>query len=189
MNYNIRKANPKDAITIAELMFFAMSEILYEFIGERNEEKSKLFLSHLITTDNNQYSYQNTWVIEYDDKIAGSFTLYDGGKLNELRQPVIELLNENYNRQINPQDETEAGEYYIDTIAIFPEFRGKGLGNIVLDYIIEEFAHQQNVTLGLLVDFTNPKAKKLYESKGFKVVGEKQLMSENHEHMQYKKGA
>lgn len=189
MEYTIRKANREEAKTIADLMFFAMKDIVFDFIGEQNEEKSKQFLSELIAQENNQYSYQNSWILEFENQIAGSFTIYNGEQLDELRQPVLDLLKDKYNRVIHPQDETEAGEYYIDTIAIFPEFRGKGFGNSILDYIIEEFANKKGLTLGLLVDFTNPKAKKLYESKGFKVVGEKQLMRENHEHMQYKKGA
>ena len=49
--------------------------------------------------------------------------------------------------------------------------------------MIEEIAIKQNNVLGLLVDFDNPNAKKVYERKGFKVVGEKMLMNENHENM------
>ena len=54
-----------------------------------------------------------------------------------------------------------------------------------MDYLIKEISIKQNNVLGLLVDFDNPNAKKLYEKKGFTVVGEKMLMNENHEHMQY----
>lgn len=188
MEYNIRKAKYTDSTIIAKLMFYAMADIVFDFIAEKDEEKAMRFLDELIATDNNQYSYENTWVVEVQDKIAASFTLYDGAKLNELRKKVLDHLKTNYKREITPEDETEAGEIYIDTIAVFPEYRGKGLGNYILDFIIGEFGHKQGETVGLLVDFTNPKAKKLYESKGFKVVGEKSLMSKNHEHMQYKKG-
>ena len=95
-------------------------------------------------------------------------------------------MRTDYKQDIHPQDETQEGEIYIDTIAVSENFRGKGIGTEILDYLIEELANKQNKTLGLLVDFTNPNAKKLYERKGFKVVGEKMLMNENHEHMQYK---
>lgn len=188
MNSTIRKANREDASIIAQLMFFAMSDILFDFIGEKNETKAKKFLEELIRKEDNQYSFQNTWILELENEIAASFTLYDGGKLDQLRQPVLQHLKTNYHRDIFPEDETQSGEIYIDTIAVLPQFRGKGLGNKILDYIIEEFALKSNQIIGLLVDFTNPKAKKLYETKGFKVVGEKQLMQENLEHMQYKKG-
>lgn len=183
------QATPQDKTAIAQLMFYAMKDIVFDFINEQNEEKSIDFLQQLIEQSNNQYSYENVTLVKDNDEIVGAFTLYDGSELDELRKPVLELLKDKYNRVITPQDETQAGELYIDTIAVYPHFRGKGYGGIILDYIIEEYAHQKEQTLGLLVDFTNPKAKKLYEAKGFKVVGEKQLMSENHEHMQYKKGS
>lgn len=184
-----RPATPQDRSVIAQLMFYAMRDITFDFIGEKNEEKALDFLEQLIENPNNQYSFENVTLLHDQNEIVGAFTLYDGGKLDELRQPVLNLLKEKYQRDIQPQDETEAGEIYIDTIAVFPQFRGKGYGSVILDYIIEEYAHQKGETIGLLVDFTNPKAKKLYADKGFKVVGEKQLMSENHEHMQYKKGS
>ena len=188
MNYTIRRAKPNDSAKIAQLMYYAMADIVFDFLGQKNEDNAIKFLEELVEQDNNQYSFENTFVLEIEDNIAASFTLYEGGNLEKLREKVLTHLKTNYNRTINPQDETEAGEIYIDTIAVFPEYRGKGLGNIILDYIIEEFANKQAKNVGLLVDHTNPKAKNLYESKGFEVVGEKSLMSKNHEHMQYKKG-
>lgn len=183
----IRKALASEAETIAELMLFAMKDIAFEFIGEHNELKAKEFLTALIRSPKNQYSFENTWVLTQNNQIAGSFTIYDGSKLTELREPVLAYLAQYYNQSFIPQDETESGEYYIDTIGVFPKFRGQGLGHKILDYIIKEFAEKEHKTIGLLVDINNPKAKKLYDSKGFKVVGQKQLMSENHLHMQYKK--
>ena len=106
--------------------------------------------------------------------------------MHELRKPVLELLKKDYKQEIYPQDETQAGEIYIDTIAVSENFRGKGIGTEILDYLIEELVNKKKLTLGLLVDFSNPSAKKLYERKGFVVIGEKMLMNENHEHMQYK---
>lgn len=182
---NFRKATKQDASSVAKLMMLAMDKIVFDFIGEKNDEKGTLFLENLIQQENNQYSYQNTIVVEYDNQIAGCTTFYDGGKLEELRKPVLDILKSSYNQVINPQDETQAGEIYIDTIAVSPDFQGKGIGSKILDYLIEEIAIKQNNVLGLLVDFDNSNAKKLYERKGFKVVGEKMLMNENHEHMQY----
>ena len=182
---NFRKATKQDASSVAKLMMLAMDKIVFDFIGEKNNEKGTLFLENLIQQENNQYSYQNTIVVEYNNQIAGCTTFYDGVKLEELRKPVLDILKSSYNQVINPQDETQAGEIYIDTIAVSPGFQGQGIGSKILDYLIEEIAIKQNNVLGLLVDFDNPNAKKLYERKGFKVVGEKMLMNENHEHMQY----
>ena len=166
-------------------MMLAMDKIVFDFIGSDDEEKAVSFLEYFVQQENNQYSYQNTIVVEYDNQIAGTTTFYDGGNLVELRKPVIEYLKTTYNQNILLQDETESGEIYIDTIAVSPDFQGKGIGTKILDYLIDEISHKKNQTLGLLVDFDNPNAKKLYEKKGFVVVGEKTLMSKNHEHMQY----
>lgn len=185
----LRKARKEDALTIAKLAMLAMADIVYEFIGEKNEDKAISFLTELAEMENNQYSFENVTIFEYENILAGFCITYDGANLVTLRKPVLDLLQKKYNQKINPQDETEAGEIYIDCIATFPEFRGKGIGNFILDHLIEEIGNKHNKTLGLLVDFTNPRAQKLYESKGFKVVGEKTLMKENHFHMQIKKGS
>ncbi len=182
---NFRQATKEDAASVARLMMLAMDKIVYDFIGENNYEKGVSLLENLFRETNNQYSFENTYVVEFEGQIAGATTFYDGGKLDELRKPVLEVLKNEYNKTINPQDETQAGEIYIDTIAVSPDFQGKGIGSKILDFLIEEIAIKQNQTLGLLVDFDNPSAKKLYEKKGFVVVGEKTLMSEHHEHMQY----
>lgn len=183
---NFREAKKEDATSIAELMMLAMDKIVYDFIGRNDYNEGILFLKKLIEEKDNQYSYQNTIVVEYDNQLAGTTTFYDGGKLHELRKPVLELLKKDYKQEIDPQDETQAGEIYIDTIAVSENFRGKGIGTEILDYLIEELVNKKKLTIGLLVDFSNPSAKKLYERKGFVVIGEKMLMNENHEHMQYK---
>lgn len=181
---NIRQATQEDSKQIAEIMILAIDEIIYSFIGEEDLEKSISFLEQLIKQKNNQYSYTNTIVVEIDNKIVGTSTYYDGDDLYKLRLPVLQLLKSKYNRKINPEDETGKGEIYIDTIAISQDYQGKGLGSKILDYLIEEIVHKEKKTLGLLVDLRKPSAKKLYERKGFKVVGKKSLTDIEHEHMQ-----
>ena len=190
MEIIIRKANTADANKIAKLMLFAMDKIVYDFIGEKNENKALNFLVELIKKDHNQYSYQNITIFENgNNEVVGMTNIYDGAELHKLRNPVLKLLKEKFNQEIHPQDETEPGEFYIDTIAVFPEYRGYGIGHKILDYIINEYAINQDKNIGLLVDLDNPNAKRLYTNKGFIKVGEKQLMNEYHEHLQYKKGS
>ncbi|WP_313377112.1 N-acetyltransferase [Chishuiella sp.] len=181
---NIRQATKKDAKQIAEIMILAMDEIIYSFIGEENLDEGISFLEELIKQESNQYSYTNTIVVEIDQKIVGSCTFYDGNDLNKLRLPVLQLIKSRYNRTISPENETEQGEIYIDTIAISKASQGKGLGSKLLDYLVEEIGTKQHKTLGLLVDVRKPAAKKLYERKGFTVVGKKSLTAIEHEHMQ-----
>ncbi len=67
--------------------------------------------------DDNQYSYVNTLVYENENGIVGSVTGYDGKRLHELRQPVIDELRKR-DPDFTPNDETEAGEYYLDCVNV-----------------------------------------------------------------------
>lgn len=183
----IRRARKDESAQIAQLMLLAMEEIVYAFLGNHNSEEALKFMHLLVRQEGNQYSFENTWVAEEDSQVVGSITVYDGAKLQQLRQPILNLLSENYKRKVSPENETEPGEFYIDTIAVHPDHRGKGLGTMLLRFAIDHFVYQQGKTLGLLVDIQNPKAKNLYLQLGFEKVGEKQLMGRPYEHLQIKR--
>ena len=80
-----------------------------------------------------------------------------------------------FNRDFSPEDETQAGEFYIDCVGVNTVWQGKGVGSKLFDFLIDEYVHKRKKTLGLLVDNNNPKAKKLYLKLGFEITGEKIL--------------
>lgn len=188
-----RKAVVEDSESIVNHLLLAMEEIVYEFIGEIDSEKARAFLLHFIGKEDNQYSYQNCWVVEQGSNAVGqkgsvvaTVNIYDGEKLAELRKPIIEYIKEHFNRELMVENETEPGEYYIDSLGVSMDQQGKGLGSLVLKFLIEEYVHRHNKTLGLLVDIENPNAKRLYLKMGFMSVGKKILVGKNMEHLQIK---
>lgn len=187
MNTVIRKATSAESDSIASLIFLAMEDIVYYFIGERGRDNAIQFLSSLIRETNNQYSFENCWVIEADNKIVAAALVYNGADLDALRKPVLEKIKLEYNRDLNLENETEPGEYYIDCIGVDPAHQGKGMGSKIIVFLIEEFVGKQNETLGLLVDKNNPGAKRLYLKSGFAIVGEKKLAGKEMEHLQIRK--
>ena len=182
----IRNAKPEDATTIATYLLLAMEEIVYQFIGEKSLKKATQFLVNLIGKKSNQYSYENCWVMEMENEVAAVALVYDGSKLQELRKPVAQEIKSMFNRDFNPENETEAGEYYLDSISVSPHQQGKGLGSKLFQFLIDEYVYKRNGTLGLLVDKENPNAKKLYLKLGFEIVGEKKLAGKSMEHLQFK---
>ncbi|MEG1238492.1 MAG: hypothetical protein RSD30_13085, partial [Flavobacterium sp.] len=110
----IRKAAASDSKYIAPILLLAMEDIIYKFICKDDYNSALEFLQHFVETENNQYSYQNCYVAEADNEIIGAVNLYDGADLQKLRNPIIEYVRNNYNPDFNPEDETQAGEYYID---------------------------------------------------------------------------
>ncbi|MDE6397172.1 MAG: GNAT family N-acetyltransferase, partial [Muribaculaceae bacterium] len=91
------------------------------------------------------------------------------------------ITDEEFNRR---GDETEAGEPYIDSLYVAPEYRGKGIASALIAYTIERNASPDNPTVGLLVEFENRRAQRLYESLGFKTVGINNFFPVPMHHMQ-----
>ncbi|MNI48628.1 putative acetyltransferase [compost metagenome] len=78
-------------------------------------------------------------------------------------------MKEQYNNNLIPEAETAGNEFYIDSIAVAPIARGKGIGTQLLQYAITHAKQHGFKQVGLLVDLKNPNAQKLYERIGFKL--------------------
>lgn len=180
----IRKALPEDAISIANLLLLAMEEIIYAFIGEADKEKAIALLTHFAKNPNNQYSYQNCYLIEVDEEIVAAVNIYDGSKLHTFRQPIADYISFKFNRELQVEDETQAGEFYIDSIGVSEDFQGKGIGSEILKYLIQEYVICGKHTLGLLVDEENIPAKNLYFKLGFRSVNHILLTGKKMDHLQ-----
>ncbi len=180
----VRRATMEDSYLIATYLLLAMEDIVYKFIGERDYQKAKRFLAYFAERENNQYSYQNCWVAEDEGKVVAAANIYDGARLVELRMPIVQYLKIQFNMDFIPEDETQSGEYYIDTLGVNPNQQGKGIGSRMLQFMIDEYVNKQHQTLGLLVDEENPAAKKLYLKLGFRPVGTKVLVGKSMEHLQ-----
>ncbi|MBD0298412.1 MAG: GNAT family N-acetyltransferase [Flavisolibacter sp.] len=182
----IRKATLKDSEFIATHLLLAMEDIVYQFIGGKDPEKAKELLLYFAERENNQYSYQNCWVAVNDKEVVATVNVYNGAQLRELRQPVIEHIRSRFNKDFQPEDETQEGEYYIDSLGVNPDLQGKGIGSKILQFLIDEYAIKRSQTLGLLVEEENLNAKRLYFKLGFKSAGKKVLFGKNMEHLQFK---
>lgn len=184
---HIRKAKPSDSAIIAQLLLLAMEEIVYEFLGEKTHQKAIDFLTYFAQRENNQYSYQNCWVAEEDEVIA-AINIYDGSQLSALRKPIAAYIKMQHGKDFNPEDETKAGEFYIDSFGVNPNQQGKGIGSKMLQFLISEYVIKNRQAIGLLVEENNPNAKKLYLKLGFESVGHKMLVGQKMEHLQVKSG-
>ncbi|MCL2413433.1 MAG: GNAT family N-acetyltransferase [Bacteroidales bacterium] len=187
----IRKAKLEDSKAVADYIMLAMEEIVYQFIGRDAKEEATQFMENLVRKTANPYSYENSWVVDIDGDIAAAGVVYDGAKMLELRKVVGQDIKavfgeELYQRYINSEIETEAGEYYIDCVGVSPNHQGKGIGSKIFQFLIDEYVHNRKGILGLLVDKDNPNAKKLYLKLGFEIVGEKTLTGKEMEHLQFK---
>lgn len=184
INSRIRKAQPEDAKLLAPVLILAMEEIVFRFIGINSKEKALLFLERMISQPANQYSYENIWLIEKEGKLAGAACVYDGALLEKLRQPVLDEIFSLFGRSFIPEDETQSGEIYIDSVSVSPDMQGKGIGSELFSFLIHLHVESKKETLGLLVEEENPNALKLYLKLGFQPKGEKILVGKKMIHLQ-----
>lgn len=181
----IRKAKPEDYKYAAPLMIQAMEDLAKKFTKSDDLDLALPVFEFFFQQKANQYSYENTLVFVEEEEVLGSITAYDGAKLDELRKPFLEYLKLNFGFEEQPENETQAGEIYLDTISVNPNHQGKGIGKKLILAMINQAKLEGFTKVGLLVDVKNPSAKKLYEKLGFQVSGVKALMGGEYEHLTY----
>ena len=197
----IREANKSQAAEIACLIMMAMTDdcCLYfcdEDYGleeltsgracsrsaeQANLRRSRLLgafrkmMTMLVEREDSQYSYRNTLVAMDADRVVGISVSYDGGLLHELRRAFIEAAKEHIGKDhTGMDDETQAGELYLDSLAVLPEYRRQGIARKLLLATKERASRMGLPCVGLLVDKDNPVGEALYASVGFQYVNDNQ---------------
>ena len=178
----IRQATISDAEFIAQAVAMAIGDenALKSYCGE---DYTTLF-AKIAENKESQYSYHNTLIAETDGNIVGAIIGYDGAKLHELRATTYSIIYNELRRTPSIPDETEAGEFYIDTLAVLPQHRGTGIGRKLITAIRDKAFTAGHSRVGLIVDFDNPRAESLYTSLGFTRVGTKTFLGHKMWHMQ-----
>lgn len=181
----IRAARASESKELAKLMVQAMEDLALSFVRRNDLEEAYSAFEHLCREESNLYSYQNSRVLIDERGLAGAISGYDGSKLLTLRKPVFDYFSTSYGFDTQMEEETQAGELYIDTLSVFPDRQGRGYGKLLIQDFIRHAADTGFDRVGLLVDLKNPQAKKLYERLGFVKVGEKTLLGGQYEHLQF----
>ena len=135
-NMIIREARKGDATTIAQAVAMAIGDeqSLQQYCGEDYLS----VLTAVAVSSNTQYSWRRALILEYEGLPAGAVVAYDGADLEKLRKATLDIIQKRTGKRPNIADETQAGEYYLDSIAILPPFRGKGLSKALLQTFCEK---------------------------------------------------
>ncbi|MGN1263141.1 MAG: GNAT family N-acetyltransferase [Prevotella sp.] len=177
-NISLRQGKMEDAPQIARMIVMAMTdECCRHFYGDNHSADDFLrLITRLASSRNTQYSYENTICAtdgnNPDSRIVGISVSYDGARLLELRKAFLDGALSAFGIDHSGMSaETSAGELYLDSLAVLPEYRGKGIATMLLNATAEKARRLGCGPLGLLVDEGNPRAERLYTAVGFKHVG------------------
>ena len=119
------------------------------------------------------YSYCNTRIAEADGKRVGALVAYDGARYARMREKTFGLVKQTSGMDLSRNAmETGPGEFYLDSMAIFPVYRGAGIGRMLMRDRVDFAIDNGFSKVTLLVDKDKPRLQKYYESEGFAFVGE-----------------
>ncbi len=181
----IRDARPEEAPFLAKCVMAGMH--FYDFetdIPGDNEIFERLVACERRT--DTLYTYVHTRVAEMDGIAVGSLLSYPGDIYRELRHKAFtELWPELSEMDATSDQETDPGEYYLDSLAVLPQYRGKGIGRGLLRDGIEKGRSLGYTKVALVADSEMPHLISLYSSLGFIPEGHRHVFGVDFQRMVY----
>lgn len=169
----IREAHAGDARAIATFISMAESEMVHHFTGTTDPEKSLDALCEFILSPvSNRYSLENNQVVEVGGRVAAAAISFPADRQPELDIPVLESMNRRGYNLERLFFEGEPGTYYLSTMGVDPDYRGRGIGSALMGAAQEKGRKLGFKEASLLVSKNKEKVKLLYERVGFRTIAE-----------------
>ena len=183
MSITIRQAQPQDAQAVVPLIIDAIGDIANRLTGEQEHEAIERELTVLFKREDNRHSYLNTFVAVEDEKIVGILVYYNGKQAIEMDANLVNWLAAKNASNIIIDKEAHEDEYYVDTICVDPDARGKGIGTLLLQFAIDQTKERGFSKLSLNVETKKEQAIRLYERTGFVITEPWSIIDEPFHHM------
>ena len=175
LRVSVRDGRPEDAQFLAKCIMSGMH--FYDF--ETDVPKGTELFERLTECEQREdllYTYVHTRVAESDGVPVGSLLSYPGEIYSDLRHKTFaEMWPQFPALDTGSQMETGPGEYYLDTLAVLPEYRGKGIGSVLMKDAIDKGIALGYKQIALVVDAGMPELISLYESLGFEAAEHRQI--------------
>lgn len=182
MDIKIREARPDDAPFVAWAVLTALDldeSALDRFSRSCADEKSL-------------YSWKNALIAEADGKPAGCIVAYPGDVYDTARRytwPRIWADGSSATGRKHPdidsiEPETQPGEFYLDTLAVIPAFRGAGIGRLLIGSAMRRGRDAGYRRFSLIADIHKSGLLNYYAQIGFSTVGEIDFFGHRYYRMQ-----
>lgn len=192
-NLLIRNGNIMDIEDFSNLIIYTGKDFFYSLFGN----KAKKIFKNLYIEKNNQFSFEFTNFVEIDNKICGMVLSYSYEEKKKITLFTGYLLIKNikfefiknfsyFYKAFSKLGLLKNNEYYISNIAIYPQFRGLGIGSKLL-YYTENLAKEKGCNkLVLEVEKENLRAINIYKKFGLKIEKEFSLNLKNKKFIFYR---
>jgi ribosomal protein S18 acetylase RimI-like enzyme len=188
MEFIIRDAMPSDSEFIAKNVLAAMGyEVFNDAAAEIDLASSRLSVQEAISVfskvcirPDTLYSFARTRIACVNGTAVGSLTAYSGDDYLTLRERTWGLLDDSSD-MLSMQPECSPGEFYLDSLAVLPEYRrmtfeyagtADRIGHLLMLDGIEAGRRQGFPRISLIVDRAKPRLNAYYSALDFQPDGE-----------------
>ena len=172
----IRDAREDDAEFLAQVILAAahLSDMGADTANNADTANSNGALTAICRRTDTLYSWHNARIACACGKRAGAMVSYPGDIYVDARSITFPLLPDLTQAQIDATDiETLPGEWYLDSLAVLPEFRRAGLGKMLVMDAIERGRNAGYAQFTLLAEKSSTHLVEYYTRLGFTIESEK----------------
>ena len=164
----IRQATERDTQIVARCVLSAMELLGIDDAVPYGMEIPLHNLDQAALDATRLYSCYNSLIAEVGGKAVGCLISYSGNNYAALRKRTFDILYEESGLDLrdNPM-ETGPGEYYLDCMSIKSEYRGKGIGHLLMQKAIEKGKALGIHKFTLLVEKSHCRLQEYYSQLGF----------------------
>lgn len=183
MDIQFRMAKPEDVEEASPLIYSAAVEA-FGYVFANPQDRALDFLRFAFKR-RGLFGYNNHVVAMVESKVVGIGAFYSGSEFNRLNAENVvqifrffgpfkswEVFRKGYHVQKLIPPPKRFVEYVAD-LGVCPKMRGRGIGTALLFHQMKIARDRGKKIYTLDVAANNPKAQKLYERFGFKVVWER----------------
>lgn len=191
----LRKPNNDESDNCVRLIYIS-GPYLYSYSFIRREPKIYEFLQLFFKNPGTMLSKEHVFVEEENGTIRGLILTYPARDMKQMGKNMLKFLKEMYTisgffnffkilfrfKMNFHFPGTKNDELFISNLAVFKEYRGKGIAVKLLDKA-EELAREKNLTkLSLYTEIDNHHAIRVYEKYGFQKVKKAVLPKKYNKH-------
>lgn len=164
----LRDATSEDAPFIARVVLAGIELLDMDAALPDNQRVLYEHLVGICRMDDTLYSYRNTRIAEVDGCAVGALVAYDGARYAMMREKTFGLVQQTSGMDLNHKAmETGPGEFYLDSMAILSDYRGAGIGKMLMRDRVDFSLSNGFQKVTLLVDKDKPRLQRYYECEGF----------------------
>ena len=172
----LRPARREDASVLAELVNYAGEGLplyLWTKLAEPGETACEVGRRRA-AREEGSFSYRNATIIEHDGQAAGSLIGYE---IADDPEPIPDMPA--LFRPLQELENLAPGTWYVNVLAVLPEYRGLGLGSDLLRLANDTGRKLGKRGMSVIVSDANTGARRLYERFGYRETARRKMVKEH----------